>query len=81
MYQRIHEPCVVAGVYKNGTFTPRKFLWNNHQYAIEKMTFITDIRDGAVQKRMYSAQVGANLYRILFNRTEEQWFVEEVWCE
>jgi len=81
MYHKLHEPCAVVGVYNQGKFIPKKFLWKNNQYAIDQLTFITDIADGNVKKRMYSAQVNGNVYRLLFNRTDEKWFVEEVWCE
>lgn len=81
MYQTIGEAIKVIGVYRQQTFYPRKFLWHQKEYPIEKITFVTDLRDGTTRKRRYSVVSGANAYRLLFNRTEETWVLEELWVE
>ena len=81
MYQIIHETISVIGVYKNAHFVPRKFLWRNAEYSIKEVTFSADIRDGSVRKRHYTVVAGTTSYRLLFDRAEETWLLEEEWCE
>ncbi|MDQ5951125.1 MAG: hypothetical protein QG639_402 [Patescibacteria group bacterium] len=81
MYEPIHETISVIGVYKNAKFFPRKFLWADKEYFISQITFAADIRDGSVRKRQYSVVADNNSYRLLFDRAEEIWTLEEVWCE
>ncbi len=81
MYQTIGEQISVIGVYAHQAFVPRKFLWQKKEYLIDKITFVTDIRDGATRKRCYAATSGANSYRLLFNRNEETWILDQLWVE
>jgi len=34
-----------------------------------------------VRERRYSCVADSNSYRLVFDRTEETWLLEEVWCE
>lgn len=81
MFQTIHEQCAVVGVYDQGAFQPRKFLWKRREYLVEQVTLVTDFKDGGIRKRMYSLVSGATVYRLVFDRTSEKWFIEEVWYE
>ncbi|MEP7167689.1 MAG: hypothetical protein ABI758_06980 [Candidatus Woesebacteria bacterium] len=81
MFQRIDEKVEVAGVYKAATFVPKKIKWGKKVLLIEKVTLISDIRDGAIRKRMYSLLCGGELYRVVFNRDTEIWILEEIWTE
>jgi hypothetical protein len=81
MYQIIHERIGVGGVYNQSKFIPRKFLWRSREYLIKEITFVSDFADGGIKKRQYSVIVNANCYRLIFDRTSEVWFLEEVWCE
>lgn len=81
MYQKIHEEIKVAGVYKNHTFQPFKFLWKNRQLKIDQITLASDVKDGMIKKRFYSVLVGKDIYRILFNRETETWILDEVWVD
>lgn len=81
MYQTIHEPIDVAGIYTKSTFTPKKFLWKNHEYVIGTITLKSDTKDGGVRKRLYSVTIGKDVYRLEFNRESESWMLEEVWVE
>lgn len=81
MYEPIHEKISVIGVYKNAGFVPRKFLWRDKEYSVSQVTFVADIKDGSVRKRQYSVVSKGNSYRLLFDRAEETWSLEEVWCE
>lgn len=81
MYQIIGETISVIGIYGKQSFQPKKFLWQKREYPITKVTFITDLRDGTTQKRRYSVTSGPQSYRLLFNRKEETWVLEELWVE
>lgn len=81
MFQTIGERVEVIGSYSKGPFYPKKMKWNGRIFAIEKVTLISDIRDGDVKKRLYSFTSGKDLYRLMFNRETENWMLEEIWVE
>lgn len=81
MYQTIHENIAVAGVFAQASFAPRKFQWRNREYGIEEVTYTAEWRDGGVRTRQYSVVSAGNMYRLLYNRETEEWWLEEVWCE
>lgn len=81
MYQTIHEPIAVVGSYARGTFTPRKFLWRHRQYPISQITLRSDVKDGGVRYRIYSVLANQELYRLSFDRDNEQWELTELWVE
>lgn len=81
MYEPIHETISVIGVYKNAQFIPRKFLWRSKEYSVSQVTFVADVKDGSVRKRHYAVVVQSTAYRLLFDRAEETWSLEEVWCD
>jgi hypothetical protein len=81
MYQRIDEEISVIGVYKKGHFEPKRFQWKNKILSIERITLISEIKDGIIRKRLYSVLVKGTLHRLLFNRDTEKWTLEEIWVE
>jgi hypothetical protein len=81
MYQTIHDAIAVFGVYDQGGFHLKKFNWRNQVYPVDQVTLTINLKDGGVKQRMYSVQSGANIYRLLFNRENECWFLEEIWLE
>jgi hypothetical protein len=81
MYEPIGEKIAVVGAYNGGEFAPKKFRWREHLYPIQMITFVTDIRDGRTLKRRYCVTSGPQAYRLLFDRIEENWQLEELWVE
>lgn len=81
MYQTIHEPIAVAGVFAKGGFKPTKFRWRSREYPISQITILADFTDGGRPQRQYSVMSLGNVYRLLYARDDENWFVEEIWCE
>lgn len=81
MYQSIHEAIQVVGVYRQRRFKPVKFQWQQRVLPVDEITMETELRDGGIKQRMYSVVSGGNVYRLLFNRDSEEWWLEEVWCE
>ena len=77
----IHETISVVGVYANAHFTPKKFQWKDMVYTISEVTLTAEIKDGSVRKRHYTVISKGNAYRLLFDRAEETWKLEEVWCD
>lgn len=73
MFTPIEEPILVGGVYTQSSFLPRVFLWRQRKYPVNKITLISDIKDGAVRQRVYSVLSGEVLYRLLFDREKERW--------
>ena len=80
-YQTIHEKVDVAGVYTRGAFVPKKFSWRGSVLFVEKITLRADIRDGSARLRQFSVVSNGSVYRLLFHRETEVWFLEEIWCE
>lgn len=81
MYQPIHDHISVVGVYESGIFTPKKFKWRNKVLVISEITLSSNVKDGGVKKRLYSVVAGGNVYRLTFNRDQENWILDEVWYE
>jgi hypothetical protein len=81
MFHTIGEKVEVAGVYAKGYFTPKKLKWGTKILQIEKVTLVSEIRDGDTKKRIYSFTSGKELYRLLFDRETEVWVLEELWVE
>lgn len=80
-YQCINEIISVVGIYKNYTFIPHKFKWNQKIYPINQVTLTSNVKDGGVKKRLYSVVSQSNTYRLEFNRDTETWYLLEVWVE
>lgn len=87
MYQTIGERIEVVVVYGppasklRGKLKPIKFRWRGKVYPIRQITLATDTKDGGVRRRFFSVVSGGNVYRICFNRENEDWILEEVWME
>lgn len=81
MYQTIHETIAVAGVYDRAKFLPKSFVWRQRKRAVSEITLMANINDGGIKKRHYAVIAENNLYRLLFDRQNEVWWLEEIWME
>lgn len=81
MYQRLHEQIEVLGIYAQAKFTPKKFKWKNKVYLVDQITLVADLKDGGVKKRFFSLMSNKELYRVIFDRENEKWWLEEKWVE
>lgn len=81
MYQTVDEAIDVVGSYSHGRFVPKKFRWGKRVLVINQVTLQSDTKDGDVRKRLVSVTVGKEVYRLEFNRENEQWYLREVWVE
>lgn len=81
MYQTIHEPIEVAGVFSQAAFRPARFRWSGRSYSVEEVTYLGSVRDGAQRFWQYSVVSSGTVYRLRFQPQDLQWFLEEVWCE
>lgn len=81
MYQTIREPVSVTGIFKNASFTPKDFKWNNRSYLIESITSIHEFRDGGLIKRRYAVISGGNLYLLEYDRQNQTWQLIQIWHE
>lgn len=82
MYASIQEPIAVIGSYlPDRSFQPKKLQWRAKEFRIEQITWKSDIKDGGIKKRLYSVVTSGQLFRIEFNRENEQWTLCEVWVE
>lgn len=82
MYQTLHEDISVVGIFSRGTFVPKKFKWRQRELKITEVTLTSNTKDGGVKFIWFSVVAeDKNVYRLLFNRENYQWWVEEVWIE
>ena len=81
MFTPIHEPIAVVGVYTHSRFIPKKFQWRTQTIPVTQITLVSDYKDGAIKKRLYSVEYQGAVYRLEFNRETEQWLLTEVFCE
>ncbi len=81
VYQTIGEKIRVAGVFEGRGFAPKKFEWQSKVYPIQEVTLVNEVKDGGVRQRYYSVMSRGNLYRLIFNREDESWLLDQIWCE
>lgn len=81
MYQTIHEPIAVVGVFDQAKFLPKKFRWGQRVVSVEQVTLLSKERDGLVPIHHYSVVSAGTLYRLSFHPQDITWFLEEVWYE
>lgn len=87
MYQTIGESIEMIVVYGSslpgqvGRLKPLRFRWQGRVYPVHQITLATDTKDGGIRKRLYSVVSRGNVYRLSFNRDNEEWALEEIWLE
>lgn len=81
MYQTIHERIKVGGIFYLAKFKPVWFVWRRQKFKVEEVTLISDFKDGAIKKKMYSVLAQGNLYRLDFCPEEFSWFLEQTWVD
>lgn len=81
MYQTIHEPVKVAGVFSRSKFKPSWFEWNNRLLKIQQITLISDYKQGLVKNKIYSVMAEGNLYHLKFDLNAHDWILEDVWLD
>ncbi len=81
MYQTIHETIRVAGIYQQAQFKPVWFDWKNRRYDVEKITLVSDFQQGKVERQIYSVKAGGNIYRLVHDLKNRNWFLEQVWID
>jgi hypothetical protein len=81
MFTEIHEPIITLVSYERAGMQLKRFRWRNQLFAVEKVTAVTNIRDGSVRQRRWSVVSGGAVYRLLFDRVAETWELEAVYCE
>jgi hypothetical protein len=81
MYQTIAETIEVVGIYRQGKFQPVKFKWQGRVFPVQEITLVADLKNGGVRGRQYSVVSGGNVYRLYFNRDQENWQLKELWVE
>lgn len=81
MYAEINDPIAVVGIYHQHQFSPKKFKWQQRIHKIDEVTLVNDVRDGQINKRLYSVVAAGNVYRLEFNRSSEQWQLLQVWVD
>lgn len=80
MFTLINEKVTVAGVYTGGTFIPRWFIWKGKKTTTHKATYAGEYCEGQNVMRCYSFYCSGAIYRILFNKTRDEWILREVYC-
>ena len=81
MYQTIHEPIKVAGVFNRSVFKPTWFEWRRQLFKVEQITLISDYKQGLVKIKIYSVIAKGNLYRLQFSLNSGDWILENVWID
>ncbi len=79
MYQRMHETIRVAGVFAASNFRPVWFDWQGRKMDIDDITLITDFKQGGIRHKIYSVVVTGDVYRLVYDLKNQDWFVEAVW--
>lgn len=81
MYEEVNQPIAVIGIYQKHQFLPKKFKWQQQILSIDEVTLVNNVKDGQIQKRLYSVVAAGNVYRLEFNRVSEQWKLLQIWVD
>ncbi len=81
MYQTIHEPIIVAGVFKQASFRPVWFEWQQQRFPVEEITLTSELQHGSVRKIMYSVLADGDLYRLDYCPSNHHWQLAAIWVE
>lgn len=81
MYQTIHETIRVAGIFDKLQFKPVWFVWKNKRFVIKKITLVSKLKEGSIEKIIYSVQVKSDVYRLDYFPQEKEWFLESIWID
>ncbi len=81
MYQTIHETVRVAGVFHCASFKPVWFEWNQRMLKIQKVTFVSNYKQGLVKSKIYSVVADDNTYHLTFDLNTLDWTLENVWID
>ncbi|HEX7017863.1 MAG TPA: hypothetical protein VF209_03070 [Patescibacteria group bacterium] len=79
MFTKLHDRIQVIGIFTFKGFIPKKFQWKDKVYLINQVTLVSDVKDGGLRQRWYSVEVRGNVYRLLYNRDHDEWWLEEVY--
>ncbi len=75
----------MAGVFSEGKFSPTAFVWSGTKWHIQEITSKVLERDGGVPRCYYSVVAKTDqrtqVFRLLFQKWAETWWIEEVWDE
>lgn len=81
VFTKINEKIEVAGVFKAGQFWPKKFQWRKKIWLVKTITLITRVKAEGEDKKIYSVETNGQICRLEFDRLNESWRIEEVYCE
>jgi len=63
--------------FKGGKAYPQSFAWNNKEYAVKKINYSWEEREGQARITYFSVDTGTNLYQISFNNTSFRWQIDK----
>lgn len=46
---------------------------------IDDITLVSDFKEGGVKHKIYSVVVAGDVYRLVYDLRNQDWFVEAVW--
>jgi hypothetical protein len=81
VYQIIREKVAVAGTFAEGKFRPARVRWGQRVLTIQTITTEFTQRDGQGQHGHYSVVADGLVCRLRWHINEQQWWLEEIWCE
>lgn len=76
--QHIGEPIQVGVVFKKGQLFPRWFIWNNHKYNIQQITYRWKDKQGQEERYFFSVSDGVNIYQIYLNNKQMNWRLNKI---
>jgi len=72
------EPVNVWVYFKQNQVLPHIFFWRKRRLKVEKVNLVHTSRNGACIFYHFSVSSGSNFYRLRFDTTKLNWFLEAV---
>lgn len=74
----ILEPINVWVFFKKNLIEPYLFFWKGRSIKVDKINLVHTSKNGASLFYHFSVSAGGNFYRLRFDSSTLQWFLEEV---
>ena len=68
----------VTAHFKHGKIYPQRFLWNQKEYPVDRITYNWQERQGQALISYFSVASAEELYQISFNNTSFGWRLDKI---
>jgi hypothetical protein len=81
MLEMIGNSIDVLVYFSSRRLKPVQFVWQNKAYSVGKITQIYTTYQGSVRLLNFAVENNGNLYHLVYNTVDHNWFLEAVYSD